>query len=375
MPWQEVSVMSLREEFVMLALSEGVNFSQLCGRYDISTKTGYKWLDRYQSEGIAGLMDRSRRPHESPNRSTDELEQVVVSMRDHYHWGGRKINKRLKELGHDEAPAPSTITGILHRHGRIEASDSPAVYTRFEHAGPNELWQMDFKGHFGMADQQRCHPLTMLDDHSRFSLCLKACTNERTDTVQQSLMSTFKRYGVPEQMLVDNGAPWGQDETHQLTPLTVWMMRLGINVIHSRPYHPQTLGKDERFHRTLKAELLRFRTFRDVNHSQWHFDRWRHIYNTHRPHEALDLEVPAQRYRPSQRAYPESLPPIEYGPDDEVRKVQAKGELFYRGRVFRIAKALRGYPVAIRPTTTDGIKEVYFLKTKLTQIDLSQPYR
>jgi len=203
------------------------------------------------------------------------MEQAVVRLREKHPWGGRKIHRRLQVLGYPDVPAPSTITGILRRHARLAPSSSCASFTRFERKVANELWQMDFKGHFALGNAQRCHPLTVLDDHSRFSLCLKACANERTDTVQQALTRTLRRYGLPQQLIVDNGAPWGSDQTHYLTPLTVWMMRLGIRVAHSRPYHPQTLGKEERFHRTLKAEVLAVRVFRDLDHTQHHFDRWR----------------------------------------------------------------------------------------------------
>ena len=149
---------------------------------------------------------------------------------------------------------------------------------------------MDFKGHFPTATA-RCHALTVLDDHSRFNLALRACANEQTATVQRALRDTFRRYGLPEQLRLDNGAPWGSDARHRLTPLTVWLTRLGINVIHSRRYHPQTLGKDERFHRTLNDELIKRHRFTDLAHCQHHFDRYRDVSNLERPHESLHMEV------------------------------------------------------------------------------------
>jgi transposase InsO family protein len=271
-------------------------------------------------------------------------------------------------------PSPSTITAILRRHSRIDSAQSVkhTPWQRFEHAEPNQLWQMDFKGHFAMGEG-RCHPLTVLDDHSRFALGLAACGDERGKTVQGQLTSIFRRYGLPERMVMDNGGPWGHDGEHPYTPLTVWLLRLGIAVSHGRPYHPQTQGKDERFHRTLKAEVLQGSIFRDLDQCQQVFDRWRGVYNFERPHEALDLAVPSSRYRVSQRPFPEGLPPLEYGPEDQVRKVQAQGIIWMKGREYKVGKAFRGLPVALRPTDADGVWNVFFLTYNIAQIDLREP--
>ena len=377
MPWQEVSTMSLRYEFVKLASQEDANMTQLCQRFGISRKTGYKWLDRYLAQGKGGLHDQSRRPVDSPYKTAPQLEKAIVALRRrHPEWGGRKLRKRLLMLGHREVPTASTITGILHRHGLIEPEESVKHQTwkRFEHDTPNQLWQMDFKGHFPLFNG-RCHPLTVLDDHARFNLCLQACANEKGDTVQRALTATFRCYGLPERMTMDNGAPWGLSAAHPYTPLTVWLIRLGIGVSHSRPYHPQTQGKDERFHRTLQAELLRYHVFHDLAHCQRHFNAWRDIYNLERPHEALDMDVPANRYQPSPRPFPEALPPIEYGPDDHVRKVQGKGEIHFRGYTFLVGKSFHGYPVALRPRSKDGCFSVYFCHQHVIDIDLRNPTR
>ena len=212
MPWKEVTTVSLRLDFIKLALTTDANFSQLCRKFGISRKTGYKWLHRYLEEGSAGLRDRSRRPHTSPNRTSATMEQRVLSLRDkHPAWGGRKIHKRLEVLGMDNVPPPSTITEILRRHGRMDPQESikHRPWQRFEAEAPNQLWQMDFKGHFPLVNGERCHPLSVLDDHSRFCLGLQACGNERRETVQGRLTAIFRRYGMPEQLLVDNGPPWG----------------------------------------------------------------------------------------------------------------------------------------------------------------------
>lgn len=375
MPWQEISTMSLRHEFVVLADSEETNMSALCRRFEISPKTGYKWLARYRAAGVNALVDRSRRPQGSPRRTAPDIESAVVRLRvQHPAWGARKLYHRLCDLGRTDLPCPSTLQAILQRHGLIDPADSRThqAWVRFEHDAPNQLWQMDFKGHFALV-QGRCHALTVLDDHARFNLCLQACADERGDTVQHRLTPVLRRYGLPARMTMDNGAPWGSDEDHRYTPLTLWLIRLGIGVSHSRPYHPQTQGKDERFHRTLNVEVLRGPPFRDLGQCQQRFDDWRAIYNLERPHEALGMATPASRYQPSPRAFPETLPPIEYADGDIVRKVQDKGEISYRNRTWRVPKALRGYPVALRRTQTDGLLDVFFCHQKVAQINLQYP--
>ena len=366
--------MSLKSEFVSLARTEGANVRELCRRYAISPPTGYRLLERYEREGKSGLLQRSRRPHHSPNRTTAELERAVLQVREaHPVWGGRTIRKVLQNNGYAHVPSPSTITAILHRNGCIVESERPRRDgQRFEHAHPNDLWQMDFKGHFPTG-AGRCHPLTVLDDHSRFALGLQACANERTETVQGRLISIFRAYGMPERMLMDNGAPWGNDAEHPRTPLTVWLLRLGIKVSHGRPYHPQTQGKEERFHRTLKAEVLQGKQFADLASCQEAFDRWRTVYNMERPHQALDLATPLSRYAPSPRCFPETLPPIEYGDGDLVRKVMAEGWVSFKGYAFKVGRALRGYPVALRPTREEGVWGVWFMTNPIVEVDLRGP--
>ncbi|WP_441007307.1 helix-turn-helix domain-containing protein, partial [Paraburkholderia fungorum] len=204
--------MNLRLEFVELASQEGANRRELCRRFGISPKTGYKWLDRHAQGGATALTDHSRRPRQSPARTTPSVEQRVVELRRaHPAWGGRKISRRLCDLGHTDVPAPSTVTDILHRHGLIDpaASDAATAWQRFEHAQPNDLWQMDFKGWFELQDGRHCSPLTMLDDHSRYNVTLDACICTDTRIVQHHLERTFRRYGLPLRINADNGSPWG----------------------------------------------------------------------------------------------------------------------------------------------------------------------
>jgi transposase InsO family protein len=372
MPWKEESRMSLRAEFVSLASQPDANIALLARRFRISRKTAYKWLGRHHDGGPAALADRSRKPHGSPGRTPEAVEQLVLGLRDeHPAWGGRKLRTRLLALGHAGVPAPSTITAILRRHGRLDSprAGQPRAWQRFEHPAPNDLWQMDFKGHFGLTDGTRCHPLTVLDDHSRYLVGLVACADERTETVQAALTTLFGRYGLPGRMLMDNGSPWGDDGDSPYTRLTVWLLRLGIGVCHGRPYHPQTQGKDERFHRTLAAELLTRQTFGSVAGCQPPFDAFRHTYNHERPHEALALAVPASRYRPSPRPLPEALPPICYPPGDAVRKVQEDGWFSYRGREYRVSKAFHGQPLGLRPCGAEGQWGVWFCEHRIGTLD------
>lgn len=366
--------MSLKREFVTLARTEGANIRELCRRYTISPTTAYQLLDRHAQEGEAGLVERSRRPHNSPTRTPAETEQAILTLREeHPAWGGRTIREVLLNRGQRSVPSPSTITAILRRNGCAVGGERPhRDWQRFEHPQPNDLWQMDFKGHFATG-AGRCHPLTILDDHSRFALGLRACANERAETVREELTAIFRVYGLPTRMLMDNGSPWGNDAEHPRTPLTVWLMRLGIQVSHGRPYHPQTQGKDERFHRTLNVEVLQGRHFADIPSSQTAFDWWRPVYNFERPHQALDMATPASRYTPSPRSFPETLPPIEYGDGDLVRQVMAEGRVSFKGQQFKVGRALRGYPVAFRPTVTDGVWGVWFMAHPITEVDLRGP--
>ena len=375
MPWRITSAVSQRHEFVLLASQPGANMRQLCRRFGISRPTGYKWLDRYRREGQAGLGDQSRRPHRSPNRTAVAVETAITSLRKkHPAWGGRKLQRRLLDLGHRHLPVPSTITSILARHQLLDPQESTKhrAFQRFEHAAPNDLWQMDFKGDFALP-RGRCYPLTIVDDHSRFAVTLSACARNTKNITQTALIQTFRRYGLPWRMSCDNGPPWGSSCRGHYTQLVIWLMRLGVVVSYARPHHPQTNGKDERFNRTFGIEVLRYQRAATLAQWQQHFDAWRDVYNNERPHEALQMTVPAARYQPSQREYPERLPAIEYAPDDFVRKVRNAGHIKYQGHEIHVGSAFSGLHVALRPTTTDGLLAVFFCQIQIGQLDLTNP--
>ena len=377
MSWDIQDIIGRRHEFVTLALAGGTSMTELCRRFGVSRKTGYKWRRRFAARGEAALVDQRQNRSRLPQQTAPAIEGEVLALRrKHPTWGPRKLHRRLLDLGGSpsDLPAVSTFARILRRGGCIteHATAQHQPVQRFSRAEPNQLWQMDFKGHFPLQRQGRCHPLTVLDDCSRYALGLQACADEQTLTVQSRLQHIFTVYGLPESILCDNGSPWGGCGP-EYTRLTVWLWRLGVRVIHGRPFHPQTQGKDERFHRTLKADLLDRHDWRDLIQAQRRFDRYRRLYNHDRPHQALALAVPASCYRPSPRTYPAQLPPIEYAATELVRLVKTKGEITFRNRFFYVGQAFIGLPLALRPTATDGIYRVCLAAFSLGLIDCITP--
>lgn len=373
MPFQECSIVSVREEFCRLAMQPDANKRELFRRFGIAPATGYKWLERYRREG--DVSDRSRRPLSSPGRTVAGMEAEVLAVRRaHPCWGGRKIRRVLQNQGLADPPSASTITAIVRRHGLLDGprAGERRDFLRFEHPRPNDLWQMDFKGHFAL-ETGRCHPLTMLDDHSRYALEIGALGGEHGLGVRGRLEQVFARHGLPWRILADNGPPWGtagSSQTH--TPLTVWLLDLGVEVIHGRAYHPQTQGKEERFHRTLKAEVLDGNRLRTLAEAQDAFDAWREVYNTVRPHQAIGLEVPASRYAMSQRPMPQRIEPPHYEPGALVRKVQPEGYICFKGRFISCPRAFAGRHVVLRPRPEDGCFDLCYRSFRLAQVNLRE---
>jgi transposase InsO family protein len=373
MPLQEKAIMDLRQEFVSLASQEGANVRELCRRYGISPTTGYRYLARWRSDGAAGLADRSHRPHCSPRQVPPAVEAAVLALREaHPAWGGRKLHHALARQGMVQpVPAPSTITAILRRHGRLAPPVRPSRdCQRFEAEAPNALWQLDFMGQPDLPTGH-VHPLTLLDDYSRYALAVVACSHQQEAVVREHLATAFRRYGLPRRLLTDNGPPWGTAGAGGLGALEAWLLRLGIVVSHGRPYHPQTQGKVERLHRTLWAEVVGIRDLPDLATAQVRFDAWRTAYNQQRPHEALGFAVPAERYQASPRPFPEALPPIAYGPDDAVRIVHHPGRIAFRGQRFFVSQGLNGLPVAVRPTTDPAVFTVWYCQRQVATLDLT----
>jgi len=212
----------------------------------------------------------------------------------------------------------------------------------------------------------------MVDDHSRYVVCLKACADEQRLTVQDHLTATFRRYGLPDAFYTDNGSPWGNSSGVHWTGLKVWLLKLGIRVVHARPRHPQARGKNERFHGTLKAEVLAMRRFRNLPEVQRALDAWRTVYNLERPHEALGMDVPASRYRPSSRAMPNRLPTVEYDSGEVVRTVSStRYYISFKGRTWIVPRAFARERLAIRPLNRDGHYGIFFASWQVASIDLT----
>jgi len=375
MSWDIKDIFARRQEFVTLAQLGGASMLALCRRFGISRKTGYKWLARFAAGGMDALRDQPRSAARRSNQTSARMEARVLALRRKQPtWGPRKLQRRLADLGGSALPALSTFGRILDRAGCIAPASSAqhGPMQRFCRAEPNQLWQMDFKGHFALQRAGRCHPLTVLDDCSRYLVGLQACADEQTETVMARLQRIFSVYGLPECILCDNGPPWAGCGPEP-TQLTVWLLRLGVRMIHGRPFHPQTQGKDERFHRTLKADLLNRHDWRDLAQAQRRFNAYRRLYNHDRPHEALALAVPATRYRCSARALPARLPTAEYESGALVRPVKSKGEIMFRNRTYYVGAAFAGLRVALRPTATDGVFRLCYAAFSLGLVDTTLP--
>lgn len=374
MPWKEKSIMNQKEAFIVKALEEETSFSSLCKDFGISRTSGYNLLKRYRKEGLKGLEMKSKAPLSNRYTTSNEVQEMILRVRKQYPtWGARKIKNFLIKRDVKNLPAFSTITEILKRYGYISKEESlkRMALTRFERDNPNDLWQMDFKGQFQLQNRQPCYPLTILDDHSRFSLGLKACINEAFLPVKEHLSKIFEEYGLPIQINVDNGRPWGNSCLVRYTRLTVWLLQLGILVTHSRPRHPQTNGKNERFHRTLKEDLLKNKRVDNLNLSEMQkiFNSWRYIYNYERPHEGIGMQVPADRYEASSRTMPKNLPKIEYSETALVKKI-TRSHITYKKSEYLIGKAFIGQYVELRPNEDKKRLEIYFGKHKIYTYDV-----
>lgn len=372
MPWEEKTVKQSRSDFVQDVLSEEKTISELCREYGISRKTGYKWLHRF--ENGEGLSDQSKVPFHTPNKTSGKVERLILDVRDaHPAWGARKLKHFLERRGNNNLPAASTICDILKRNGYVslEESRKHRPYQRFERAKPNELWQTDFKGDFGMLNGERCHALTVLDDHSRYSLCVDAKGNERAKGVLASFSRLFMEYGLPKSILCDNGNPWGTSQSVGYTKFEVWLMDLNILPIHGRPMHPQTQGKEERFHRTMEAELLRYKSFADLTEAQKSFDAFRNCYNTERPHEALGYDVPSQHYQASVRRMPNEIDKWEYTNGYDVRKIKSSGYITYRGQGYFLSEAFGGREIEVKERD-GGRFDLLYRNFRVGQIDVDE---
>jgi len=347
MPWKRVVVMEERIRFISLALQERVNFSRLCSDFGISRPTGYLWLNRYRASGsFASVVELSRRPYHVPNKTSEEHERQVIALRRQYGWGARKLRELLLRDSLDMKVA--TINRILKRNGLVKTKDShrPAL-KRFERERPNELWQMDFKGDYSLTSG-RCYPLSILDDNSRFAIGLYALQRQDTDTVYNCLVQAFESCGVPDAMLMDHGIPWwGNSNHHGLTRLSVNLINQGIKLYFSGIRHPQTQGKVERFHKTLKDRVFHYGQPSTITGWKRLLEFVLDEYNNVRPHEALDMATPIERYQPSRKAYNPNPPQWEYPSGSIVKQLNTQGCLDFNGKRYFVCESLAEQKVRI----------------------------
>jgi len=373
MPWKETCAMDERMRFVVAAREEGAVMSRVCAEFGISRKTGYKLLSRYEAEGVDGLKERSRAPHHHGRSREAELVDDVLSLREHYGWGAKKLRYKLSELRPDiEVPAASTIGGWLAkrdltskrpRRPRCTPSSQPFAVAD----EPNAVWATDFKGWFRTGDGARCDPLTVSDTMSRYLLCCQAVARPDYPHVRAVFEALFCEYGLPWAIRSDNGPPFASTAVGGLSALSVWWIKLDIRPERIEPAKPQQNGRHERMHRTLDEDTAN-PPAANVKEQQTRFDGFRQVYNNERPHEALGFQYPAGLYRPSSRPYPCALREPEYGQDCTVRRVRSNGEIKWRGERIFVSQALVGEPVGIEETAS-GDWRVRYADIELGFID------
>jgi len=374
MPWTQASAPDMRLQFIADYQNTLFSFADLCRRYGISRKTGYKWLERYEREGPAGLLDRTHRTRACPHATPAHVRDALLELRrKHPTWGAEKLLTLLGEAQPSwPLPSCSTAHEILKRHGLVKrrrrrphfAAAPPPTSTAHE---PNAIWTTDFKGQFRNRDHRYCYPLTVLDLHSRFLLDCRALPNTSTLAVKPVFERLFRTYGLPLRIRSDNGTPFAAYSRARLSRLSVWWVRLGILPDRIQPAHPQQNGAHERMHRTLKADATQ-PPERNLRAQQRRFDAFRLTYNTVRPHKALDLRKPTDLYKPSPRPYPNHLPPIEYPDHFEKRRVAGNSCIRWKGHVISISAVLAGEFIGLEAIDNDRW-QIYFGPVRLGRLN------
>jgi putative transposase len=366
--------MDQRSRFIDAYLSGAFKKTELCARFHISRRVGYKWIARFDAGGRAGLCDQSRAPKHCPHRITDDVAELIcTARRKHPDWGPEKLLDWLRPRHVGVAwPAISTAGDLLKRRGLIKPrrrrykATHPGVVPATTHA-PNDLWTADFKGEFRTGDDEYCYPLTVADLHTRYLLGCTALRSTRTLGAQAVFERLFREYGLPRAIRTDNGVPFATTGLHGLSTLSVWWIVLGIQPQRILPAHPQQNGAHERMHKTLKRGAIR-PARANLAAQQRAFNRFRALYNDERPHETLKGATPSSRYHPSPRPYPSVLPAIEYPGHFLVREITAAGTFRFGDKILFLSNALKHYPVGLEEIA-DGIWSVYFSHVLLARID------
>ena len=373
MPWRNTSPMHERQRFVIDAQYTPASFSELCRRYGISRKTGYKWIHRYRDEGLDALGDRSHRPRGCSHATPPEIVRDILRLQKRWNWGAPKVQDLLLEKWPpDSIPAISTIHRILKRHGRVKTPRRSRIRA---HPGKptapitetNEVWTTDFKGEFKTKDGIYCYPLTVQDSYSRFLLACQGFEGNLIIPTKRTFKRLFKEHGLPLRIRSDNGTPFASTALGRLSQLSVWWIQLGITPELIEPAHPEQNPRHERMHRTLKDDTTKPPSS-NLTAQQRRFNKFRHTFNYDRPHEALGQQRPAKFYKPSPRPYPKHIPPIEYPAHFEIRRVSKNGGIRWNSRWVNVSHVLQELPVGLEPLA-DGTWNVFFGPVHLGWLD------
>jgi transposase InsO family protein len=369
--------MDERMRFV-IRLKDGESMASLCREFDISRKTGYKILQRYEQCGVEGLSDRTRRPFRYANQLSEQIEAAIVAARrEKPSWGARKIRERLlRRLPHAvKVPACSTIHAVLDRHGlvsrpRLRRGTRAQGTALSQGLNPNDLWCADYKGEFLLGNKRYCYPLTVTDHASRFLLLCEALESNKEDSAFRAFERLFQERGLPLAIRSDNGVPFASPNgLFNLSKLSVWWLRLGISIERIRPGHPQQNGRHERMHLTLKQETTRPAAANSLQ-QQAKFDAFLEEFNQERPHEALAMKSPADVYTASRRAYL-GIPEPHYPFHDKTVIVTSCGRLCLFRKKINLSTSLAGQAVGIKEVD-QGIWLVSFMDYDLGYIDLEE---
>jgi transposase InsO family protein len=373
MPWRETCVMDERLQFVAAYQAGKVGMAELCRAAGISRKTGYKWIERYLSEGEAGLRDRSRAPHVQARRTADDIALAILAYKDqHQDYGPKKIRARLSEERPEVAwPAVSTMGGLLAAHGRVKPQTRRRRTPPYPHPllpmeEPNAVWTADFKGQFATGDGQLCYPLTVADGCSRYLITCRGMPKISRVGVFRSFNQAFREHGLPDAIRTDNGPPFS-NRGLGISKLTVWWWKLGIRHERIEPGHPEQNGRHERMHRTLKAATAQ-PPATNLASQQRRFDAWRREYNQHRPHEALGQRPPSAVFEASRRPLPQHLPEVSYPDGYVVRQVRQNGSIKWHSRLIFVCTSLVGDPIGLS-RFDDQRWRVYFMSEPIGIFD------
>ncbi|HEX6272748.1 MAG TPA: IS481 family transposase [Polyangiaceae bacterium] len=365
--------MNERVKFIAAMLEANESFTELCERFGISRKQGYKWKERYESGGVDALRDRSRAPKTHPHVVTEPLVELIVqARRKHPRWGPRKLLVILaRQYPTMEFPVASTVGEILKKQGLIGPKRRrlrSSLYSQAlgGYAHPNAIWCADFKGHFPVGGE-RCNPLTISDGFSRYLLCCRSLKSTTFEPVRHAFESVFREYGLPDAIRTDNGPPFSSLAPGGLSRLAVWWIRLGIRHERIMPGRPDQNGRHERMHSTLKAETAR-PPRSSFKAQQRAFDSFRDEYNQVRPHEALGYDTPASRYRPSPKPFPNKPPELEYPSHFRVQRAQRNGVISVDGVQFYVSNCVDEEYIGLEPVD-DGCWKVYFGTVALGMLD------